>query len=746
MSFTRITGPGISSYPVIAGIITALNFKSGTTNIHSAGVEAAGINVLGGDTPIGTGATIFKDGSVRFGHTGNNNTGIVTANKVDAPTITATTVTATTFSGDGSNLTSLPAGLGTALSSTQTSPLNKLYYTDNVLSIGATITVDPPPSSSGAYTQYTDIVVQDTADLIVGDGDDLIPDVLGLSTETATTFSATGGRIRAGTFTNAAANGAPTATNGWIVTGVSTATTFKGALTGDVTGNVTGNVSGNVTGNISGGTVAGSTGTFSSNVTIDGNLGVAGTITYEDVARVDATGISTFREGLNIGPLAGIAATYYSDGSIRSTGIITATSFSGSGANLTSIPSAQLTGALPAIDGSALTGVGVGTADSINTSGIITATAFIPSVGNLGGRNLLINGDCQINQRHGVGGNVTGLTNGAAQFGADRWELKITNPSGGTWAFNHTDTSYEPGGFRRSIQCALTGTAQATSAAETLIYIRQQVEARNAVRLAWGNASKKSMTLSFWMNCNVAGNGQVNIQHGDANVRVSGVYTYSNAGSWQKQTITFPGSDNEINNDNGTGFRVEWVICAGADAKTGAVRTTWTTPAEGDRAAGHTINIATTVGHKFAITGIQLEEGSVATPYEHRSYGEELARCQRYYTLLLKGNGGSDGTGNPQLSIGYVESSSVIIGCAQLPVQMRATPSIEHTSGSNYWEFRGGGTTTTISSAMQASSQNNISWGYAFTSASGLTSGHAGRFSRKGDNIADRIFAAKAEL
>ena len=100
---------------------------------------------------------------------------------------------------------------------------------------------------------------------------------------------------------------------GLNVVGVVTATTFKGALTG----------------NISGGTVAGSTGTFSSNVTIAGNLGVAGTVTYEDVARVDATGISTFREGFGVGPLAGIALTAYSDGSIRSTGIITATTFGG---------------------------------------------------------------------------------------------------------------------------------------------------------------------------------------------------------------------------------------------------------------------------------------------------------------------------------------------------------------------------------------------------------------------------------
>ena len=87
-------------------------------------------------------------------------------------------------------------------------------------------------------------------------------------------------------------------------TGIVTATTFKGA-------------------------VDASTGAFTSNVTIDGNLGVAGTITYEDVARVDATGISTFREGFGVGPLTGIALTAYKDGSIRSTGIITASSFSG---------------------------------------------------------------------------------------------------------------------------------------------------------------------------------------------------------------------------------------------------------------------------------------------------------------------------------------------------------------------------------------------------------------------------------
>ena len=90
-------------------------------------------------------------------------------------------VTATKFVGDISDATGAAAGLGTALSQTQTSPLNKIYFTDNILSIGATITIDPPPSSTVAYTNYSDIKISG-ADLIIKDGDDFIPDVLGLST------------------------------------------------------------------------------------------------------------------------------------------------------------------------------------------------------------------------------------------------------------------------------------------------------------------------------------------------------------------------------------------------------------------------------------------------------------------------------------------------------------------------------------------------------------------------------------
>ena len=91
-------------------------------------------------------------------------------------------VTANHFYGDISNATGAAAGLGTALSQTQTDPLNKVYFTDNILEFSSTTTIDHPPSTNTAYTNYSDIKITGSADLIIKDGDEFIPDILGLST------------------------------------------------------------------------------------------------------------------------------------------------------------------------------------------------------------------------------------------------------------------------------------------------------------------------------------------------------------------------------------------------------------------------------------------------------------------------------------------------------------------------------------------------------------------------------------
>ena len=251
MSFTKVAPAGIGTSPGNSILI-------GDSLLHSTGID------IGSNTGIGV--TIRKHGDATF-------TGIITASA---------------FFGDGSGLEGVSSsGIGTPLSDDDTSTLNKVYYVNQELSIGSTVTVNHPDSAVASYTHYQDLVVKDDADFIVTDGDTFIPDVLGIRTDASTASPATGGRIRAGTITNAGANGAPNFPNGLTVTGVITSTTLNANVSGDLT--------------------------------VTGNLGVGGTVTYEDVTNVDSVGVITARDG------------------IRCTGIVTATAFHGSGASLTGI-------------------------------------------------------------------------------------------------------------------------------------------------------------------------------------------------------------------------------------------------------------------------------------------------------------------------------------------------------------------------------------------------------------------------
>jgi len=192
-------------------------------------------------------------------------------------------VSATAFYGDGSNLEGVAsAGLGTAVDDTSEYGGQQIYYTNTVLGIGATLTVNPPDSSNIAYTQYQEISVDAGADLIISDVDDFIPDILGISSDVQVpgVLAGGGGRVRADNFSNKAGTGAPTFPAGVNVVGLVSATT----------GSFTGNVS------------------------------VGGTLTYEDVTNIDSVGLITARSG------------------IIATGVVTATSFDGSGALLTNLP------------------------------------------------------------------------------------------------------------------------------------------------------------------------------------------------------------------------------------------------------------------------------------------------------------------------------------------------------------------------------------------------------------------------
>ena len=193
-------------------------------------------------------------------------------------------VSATAFYGDGSNLEGVAsAGLGTALS--DSGPGSVIYYTDKILGIAGNITVDVPDASSSnvAYTQYEEISVDSGIDFIVADGDDFVPDILGISSDVQVPgiLAGGGGRVRADNFTNKAGTGAPTFSSGVNVSGAAT---------------------------------------------VSGNLNVGGVLTYEDVTSIDSVGIVTAQQGIKV--LAG---------GINAIGVVTATSFKGDGSGLSGV-------------------------------------------------------------------------------------------------------------------------------------------------------------------------------------------------------------------------------------------------------------------------------------------------------------------------------------------------------------------------------------------------------------------------
>ena len=174
---TLITQTGINTHQVLnvggldsAGLATFSNFKSGSSNLHSTGLTVGDTFLHSTGVNLGTGATVSNNGNATF-------SGIITATSFVGD-ITG----GGTFTGDISQATGAAAGLGTALSQTQTDPLNKVYYTNKVLSISTTTTIDHPATANLAYTQYGDIKIEDGHDLIIKTDDDFKYDILGIST------------------------------------------------------------------------------------------------------------------------------------------------------------------------------------------------------------------------------------------------------------------------------------------------------------------------------------------------------------------------------------------------------------------------------------------------------------------------------------------------------------------------------------------------------------------------------------
>jgi len=278
-----------------------------------------------------------------------------------------------------------------------------------------------------------------------------------------------------------------------------------------------------------------------------------------------------------------------------------------------------------------------------------------------GRKNLIINGAMQVAQR----GDGTGLTT-HGYIAPDRWQYVITTY--GTWSLSQSTDAPDGSGYSYKFDCT---TADASPAANDNLRFRQKIEGQNLQCLKFGSANAESLTASFWIKSNKTGTLQLNLMDNDNNKNISGTFTIDSAATWEYKTITFAGNTiDSLDNDANNSLMFDLFLGSGSTYEGGTVRTSWTTTVNADMNAGGTIDLADSTSNYLNITGVQLELGSQATDFEHRSYGEELALCQRYYQELM--SNGADFHALPMWNLHANTMSSAL----HFPTPMRSAPSI----------------------------------------------------------------------
>ena len=204
------------------------------------------------------------------------------------------------------------------------------------------------------------------------------------------------------------------------------------------------------------------------------------------------------------------------------------------------------------------------------------------------------------------------------------------------------------------------------------------MEGQNLQQLKKGTSSAESITLSFYVRTNKTGTYQVHVEDND-NIRIIGsTYTVSSANTWQKVTVTLAGdTTGALDNDNGDSFAVFFALVAGTDNSSGAVPTAWEAKTNADRGAGLNVNLADATSNYWQMTGLQMEVGEVATPFEHESFAETLQKCRRYFIgvgNIYSDFWGSTGTQMVGVLIGAHQNNAFMPINVLNPTKMRATP------------------------------------------------------------------------
>lgn len=293
-------------------------------------------------------------------------------------------------------------------------------------------------------------------------------------------------------------------------------------------------------------------------------------------------------------------------------------------------------------------------------------------------RNRIINGAMVINQRNGTNPTLVTVDN---QYTLDRWTYRTAQLS----KLTSTQSTNAPAGFSYSAQTSVT--TSATPGSTDYVTFKQLIEGYNIADLNWGTANAKPLTISFWVYSSVAGTYGYRLINATGPSAYVMQYTVSaNTWTYVTQTVTGPTSGT-FGNTNGEGVSIQFDLGSGSSFQTSTLNS-WIT---GDyiRASGN-VQLITNASANWYVTGVQIESGTTATPFEYRQYGTEFMLCQRYYQTLSNNTYGLSVIGGvgPSNSIFHV----------YLPVTMRNAPNASGGGNTNTYYFN------SVGGALQSAS------------------------------------------
>ena len=343
-----------------------------------------------------------------------------------------------------------------------------------------------------------------------------------------------------------------------------------------------------------------------------------------------------------------------------------------------------------------------------------------------GQRNLIINGACVIDQRNG-GSAIT-----SSGYVVDRFHYQ--NDSDATLSLQQSSTV--PDNFTKSISVTVS-TADASVGAAQYSMMTQRIEGYNIANLGWGTSAAKAVTLSFYVRSSVTGTFGGVLNNSDSSRSYPFTYSISSADTWEKKTITIEGDTSGTwNTTNSSGIQLRWAF--GMGSTYAGTAGSWS--GNSYFGASGAVDLISTVNATWYITGVQLELGDTATTFEHRSFGDELAKCQRYYRHFQ-----SDDSSFMPFFGGMCIAGTIAGYVIPMIPKMRSVPTLETSGTASHYEVLHGGTSVTCSAVPAIDGQSELDvLDLRATVSSGLTVGD-GCYLRA-SNTTNAYLALDAEL